>query len=660
MNSKLIAISVEKIQKYIYQRIDDMTSQGLNDEKTLSSICSASKTIADDILEVVSKKFEINKEDYILEVSGKYIFKKDIEEDVLKRIEKEIFQEVYRKYDGQIFLKYTHFKAEKVDDDIEYIKKAIESLKCPKVKSKIIEENQDIIFNFLELGKIKEGNEEDKIESDSNEREEKIEYKHFVKSLDDLVSDKINTRGKIAVVKADLNNMGKIFEEIKSYNKYDRLSKILEETIKLKKFSEYLNQFNLENKILPFYIEGDDIFFAVQIGSLLNSIILLKVLIKELRERLEIEEIGKEINLTLSIGVTFVDNHQPVRYYRKSVEEELSKMKKIMKSEKKKDKAILGVSVAGVNLFYYDGNKGEGETDGFSKFKEDVERLEYLKISNSYFHNLLQSIEREKDEKTQIRVLLYRLLPENIIGRKGKNELALKYYLLSQVLEKEDKSKEKSPRKLKLEKIKSKLIPKLRLFMLLTDERYSEKKEIDKEKIQKYINEKIMLKIKSDLFNKPVSYLYDNEIEKRESTILKLFIKNSKITKEIKDKNGKTKIKNMWVYKKAPFQTSFFYRIKNIIETEKEKSKKLNKVKTVFENINNTIKNNENRERKDNKKLGNKENTNKIDYKLNFNFDKFKELIEEEIDKTDWLDVLILFYSYTQQKIKYLTVNKKK
>ncbi|BBM36943.1 Cas10/Cmr2 second palm domain-containing protein [Pseudoleptotrichia goodfellowii] len=660
MNSKLIAISVEKIQKYIYQRIDDMTSQGLNDEKTLSSICSASKTIADDILEVVSKKFEINKEDYILEVSGKYIFKKDIEEDVLKRIEKEIFQEVYRKYDGQIFLKYTHFKAEKVDDDIEYIKKAIESLKCPKVKSKIIEENQDIIFNFLELGKIKEGNEEDKIESDSNEREEKIEYKHFVKSLDDLVSDKINTRGKIAVVKADLNNMGKIFEEIKSYNKYDRLSKILEETIKLKKFSEYLNQFNLENKILPFYIEGDDIFFAVQIGSLLNSIILLKVLIKELRERLEIEEIGKEINLTLSIGVTFVDNHQPVRYYRKSVEEELSKMKKIMKSEKKKDKAILGVSVAGVNLFYYDGNKGEGETDGFSKFKEDVERLEYLKISNSYFHNLLQSIEREKDEKAQIRVLLYRLLPENIIGRKGKNELALKYYLLSQVLEKEDKSKEKSPRKLKLEKIKSKLIPKLRLFMLLTDERYSEKKEIDKEKIQKYINEKIMLKIKSDLFNKPVSYLYDNEIEKRESTILKLFIKNSKITKEIKDKNGKTKIKNMWVYKKAPFQTSFFYRIKNIIETEKEKSKKLNKVKTVFENINNTIKNNENRERKDNKKLGNKENTNKIDYKLNFNFDKFKELIEEEIDKTDWLDVLILFYSYTQQKIKYLTVNKKK
>ena len=92
MNSKLIAISVEKIQKYIYQRIDDMTSQGLNDEKTLSSICSASKTIADDILEVVSKKFEINKEDYILEVSGKYIFKKDIEEDVLKIIEKEFFQ----------------------------------------------------------------------------------------------------------------------------------------------------------------------------------------------------------------------------------------------------------------------------------------------------------------------------------------------------------------------------------------------------------------------------------------------------------------------------------------------------------------------------------------------------------------------------------------
>ena len=62
-----------------------------------------------------------------------------------------------------------------------------------------------------------------------------------------------------------------------------------------------------------------------------------------------------------------------------------------------------------------------------------------------------------------------------------------------------------------------------------------------------------------------------------------------------------------------------------------------------------TDKNNEIKNKKDEKKE-------KINYRLDFKLDKFKELIKNEIGNTEWLDTLILFYSYTQQKVRYTNI----
>ena len=502
MSLKIVAISVDKIQRYVYQRIDDMTSQGLNDNNTLSEILLASKEVKEGILEEINKVFgnkgEENKieiEEYILKISGKYIFKvKTDKEEKLKSCLKELFEKVYKKYHGQLFLRYKYFDYEEVDNKIEYIRKSSEYWKSPKVKSEVIEQNKEIIFNFMELeGKSRN----QKVNNLKNNSESEKEI--FVKNLDDLApinrNDKekegneknnIKTRGKIAIVKADINNMGSIMGNINSYEKYQELSKLLTNMITLEKFSEKVEEFNLENKILPFYVEGDDIFFAVKIGSLLESIKLLKSWIDELREKIKNEKIGDKINITISVGATFVDNHQPVRYYRKVVEEELSIAKYKMKEEKvlvedktkeKCEKAILGISISGVSLFYYNGEKGKGENDGFYAFEKNVKKLNLFNgntekgvkeislfngnkfFSNSYFYNLLYSIEHERDKNHQIETLLYKLLP-NITGetrrkktqdkndekmlennkKRNRNEIYFKYYLINQIIEMKDKA----------------------------------------------------------------------------------------------------------------------------------------------------------------------------------------------------------------------------
>ena len=91
----------------------------------------------------------------------------------------------------------------------------------------------------------------------------------------------------------------------------------------------------LIKKMVPFYVAGDDIFYAVRIDALFDSIIILSTLIKEINEELKIKQSNSNnIELSIAIGVAFVNNHQPIRYYRQIVEKELSKAKKSMKTKK--------------------------------------------------------------------------------------------------------------------------------------------------------------------------------------------------------------------------------------------------------------------------------------------------------------------------------------
>ncbi|EGL38417.1 hypothetical protein HMPREF9126_0078 [Parvimonas sp. oral taxon 110 str. F0139] len=221
--SFIVGISVEKIQKYIYQTLDDNRSEIQKDEQTLKEVIKASNTVSSTISKDIEKLFDINKK--ILWISGKYIFEVEDIEDKIKEKLKNLFKDIYLKYSGTLLINYVYF--EKINlNNKEIIDKVNVDLKSNDTKRRIIVENNDILFSFQEKTNIINCN----INSDNNSNNNLIDYTCvYIKNMDELVSnDKEGTNGKIAVVKADINNMGEIFSNISDYDTYMKLSLLLE------------------------------------------------------------------------------------------------------------------------------------------------------------------------------------------------------------------------------------------------------------------------------------------------------------------------------------------------------------------------------------------------------------------------------------------------
>lgn len=62
--SFIVGISVEKIQKYIYQTLDDNRSEIQKDEHTLKEVIKASNTVSSTISKDIEKLFDIGKKYY--------------------------------------------------------------------------------------------------------------------------------------------------------------------------------------------------------------------------------------------------------------------------------------------------------------------------------------------------------------------------------------------------------------------------------------------------------------------------------------------------------------------------------------------------------------------------------------------------------------------
>ena len=335
----VIAIAVEKVQRYIFQAIDKTQA----DEKTLRNIISASDNVANDILEKIETKFNLENmhtgnENKILWISGKVIFRSELAEEEIKTMLKELYQEMYVDYQGYIFLNYVVFSVDKMDR-MNILREAESLLKSNKTKSQVIKDNSEVLFSFKEL----EMNKQSQSSKNLKEKEEV-----FLTNMDDLVveDEKHGTDssdGKIAIVKADINNLGRIMETIDNYDEYLQLSKLLSEKISLNNIRKMIEEYNgnsgkLIKKMVPFYVAGDDIFYAIRIDALFESIKVLHNMMEEINQ--EIKEIKKKhnennkIELSIAVGVAFVNNHQPIRYYRQMVEKELFQAKKKMKTKK--------------------------------------------------------------------------------------------------------------------------------------------------------------------------------------------------------------------------------------------------------------------------------------------------------------------------------------
>ena len=638
-----VAIAVEKVQRYIFQVIDKSQA----DEKTLRNIISASDNIAMNILKEIETEFNLNaqqsKDDNkILWISGKVVFRNKETEDEIKVKLKKLYQKIYADYQGNIFLNYVSFTiSSDKKNNMEILRRAECLLKESTTKSQVIKDNSEVLFSFKELDNKNQN------QIYGNKKEENV----FLTNMDDLVVLDINhetdsSDGKIAILKADINNLGRIMKEIDdNYDKYLQVSKLLSGKISIDNLSKMVinskqpeeDEEELEKTILPFYVAGDDIFYAVRINALFDSIKVLHNMIKDINQELkEIQgEYGK-IELSIAIGVVFVNNHQPIRYYSQMVEKELSVAKKNMK-EQKSFNAVAGISMAG-NLFYiYKEGLGYGENNGFFRFCNEVgelkEMMEEKIFTRTSLHNLLINLETEKDKERQMFYALYYLKPNlrtgDIGNTKENKELYFKYYLLSHLVEEKRDWNKREERYFVPEKIDDILIPKLKLILLFLKEQYSDKS--GKTKVKKYIisSDKGAAtdqkrRIRSVMFHKPINYLLDKVCEY--DSIEKLFIK--KISKDKKQ-----------LYISAHFEPTIFYRAKMLMEL-----KKSSQVLKMIINYNNNF---------------NKNSQEEIEniYRINFNEKKFEEYFSKTKD-TKWIDRLILIYKYNEQRIILKTAEK--
>ncbi len=644
----IVGISVEKIQKYIYQTLDDNRSEIQKDKHTLKEVIKASNTVSSTISKDIEKLFDINKK--LLWISGKYIFEVEDIEDKIKEKLKNLFKDIYLKYSGTLLINYVYF--EKINlNNKEIIDKVNVDLKSNDTKRRIIVENNEILFSFQEESNILNCD----TNCDKNSNKNSIDYTSvYINNMDELISDdKEGTNGKIAIVKADINNMGKIFSDITDYDMYMKLSLILENKITVNYLGKLISKNkNLTNKIFPLYIAGDDIFFAVKIDSVLDSILILRNLIDDIND-----EINKKINslsndkssklnkLVISVGVEFTNNHQPIRYYREIVERELHNAKKFTKEKNSKEiKVILGTSIAG-NIFYsYLEGQGTGEKDGFYRFKTEMLELIQLKneniYTNTFLHNFLYALENidiysknnEDNIKKFVNVFLYFLCPDikNVESKVIPKELYLKNYFMKMFMKNKKENEDENQIVYDKSNFKN-VISKLKLILLLTDEKYITNISLNK---FRYIvfekKDETRDFLNSNMFIKPIKYIcnFGDSIEK-------CFILNTT------DKGFNT-------FKKVPFNLSMLFKAKNLIEIGKKE-----KVKTLFANYAELIETKEKEDEKDND-IQKKENF--INYRLKFNKDKFNREFDN-INGTEWLDRIILFYKYDQQRILYRIIS---
>ena len=665
-----IAIAVEKVQRYIFQVIDKNQA----DEKTLRNIISASNDVAKSILKEIEIEFNLNDQqsgdrNKILWISGKAVFLSEQPEVEIKIKLKRLYQKIYADYQGNIFLNYVAFSIpDDKKDNMEILRKAERLLKESATKSQVIKDNSEVIFSFKELDNKNQN------QLFENKKEENV----FLTNIDDLVvldenHETDSSDGKIAIVKADINNLGRIMKEINyDYDKYLQVSKLLSEKISIYNFREMVikgEKFEkdtidqkgekaevgemLKMTILPFYVAGDDIFYAVRINALFESIKVLHNMIKEINQELnKIQGKYGEIELSIAIGVVFVNNHQPIRYYSQIVEKELSVAKKNMK-EKKSLNSVVGISMVG-NLFYiYKEGLGHGENDGFFRFCTEIgelkEMMEKKIFTRTSLHNLLINLETEKDKDRQMLYALYYLKPNLRIGDIGNTEenkeLYFKYYLLSNLVEAKDDEKNKNERYFVPERIDDILIPKLKLILLLLKEQYCDKYEdFEAEKFSyKYIIplDKTAVtdqkrRMRSVMFHKPINY------------ILKVVGKNN-----IENMFFKKHTQGKVLYKSANFDTSIFFRAKKLIESDKKEQVKI--MFSRYNSIINSKKGNEIEEGQEkNLSVQEKENV----HRLAFDDVDFAKRIEK-VSGTEWLDRLILLYQYNQQRILLKTSEKK-
>lgn len=630
MKEQVVALAVEKVQTFLTEVIRSHVQEKQTEDATLKGIVNSSNQISKDFFESIEKQFSDVEKKILLQCSGVYIFKCNLPEKELENRLNELFREYYIASQGQKLLHWHYFSSEDFDD-LELIKKAKAALKQTKNWRYIIEKNQELLFQCNQVLETKE--------------------KVYEKKFSDVFSEDINALGiekntegkrfRIAVIKADLDGMGEMFKNIKDYNTYKKVSKILNGHVSLEGLSEAASNNNKKKGwLFPFYIAGDDIFFAVAVEDLISGINVCKKLMQTINEKLQTS--GISILLSLSIGVTITFNKEPIRYYMQMAEKQLKTAKKFPK--KFKGSSVMKISIG--DLVFISADKEKEELSQKQLFPSWEEFLADLRLLNeirddkgrcsevlgktNYFYTLLEDISNEavrENNVIYINHILYHLLPDYLESSDKKlreMEMRLNYNLINQLYD-ENKELNIKERKQHFEKY-------LRLMILFSDVRFSIFKKKRKKEWKQ--NEEQLYKL---LFKKPRTYLYKECLKGQDSRLTEIFVKEASLEKS--RKKG---------YRYLLLETSMFYRLRNVESIPVEKAANMIELRNSFTEKEIQQANNIRIEKK------------KLPRRLHFKKEKFIKIAKRGNWTPEFVDSLMLFYRYNELVMESSRLEKEK
>ena len=434
---QIVALSVDKVQAFLTETIHSHVQEKQTEQATLKSIMNASREISEGFHNVIKRKFPETKvdedENELLSCSGVYIFKCGLPVEAIEAKLNELFLAYYHSSQGQKLLKCVFFPEGKYDK-IEAIQEAKKRLKQSGYLNERIEKNKETLFSFSTVDKKNTGV--------MDEEAKPMEFPMFARDINSLFSKEESDNEnhfRIAVIKADLDGMGNMFKKIDGYDVYREVSEILNDEVCLEGLHESIKgeSNGRTGWLFPFYVAGDDIFFAVSVKNLIKGIEacgnILSRINRKLKEVSFLHNIPEVLKLSMSIGVEITFNREPIRYYMERVESQLKKAKET-------DPASLGeflktkISICGLTYLDIDCAELKKHKENLSYklqaipiwnfFRRDVKLLNYMRAEGNgyneilgtpgFFYTLLERLSvksvRESDMR-YINSVLYHLLP---------------------------------------------------------------------------------------------------------------------------------------------------------------------------------------------------------------------------------------------------------
>lgn len=636
----VIAVTFDQIQGFLFRAITEHKQENQRNAETLSKIIGASRTISEVFFERLGLRgsgglFYSHVKEVLVSCSGMCVFVTELDEAESICLLDELFAEYYREQEGTLLMKYVCFAGNELNSQKGKMEAIIESKKRLKEASclnNIVSRQQKLLFEFQTVDVTAAGR---KIPHDNtgNGRNNYI-YKVFAENIDKLREEgnrkeKSRTDGtfgsseayfRTVIIKADLDGMGALFKNIKSYHVYKQVSEILNEQVCLKALAEQV--INIQSKqsdfkLYPLYVAGDDIMFAVPVSGLRQGIDICGNMLKKINERIRaidgLEGSGIDGVCTLSIGVELSQNREPIRYYYERVQKQLKEAKKGYKlTVGVRESAVYCKICINERVFYYLGNTGKKKKkeikeqfeenvphrDEWKKFMRSIELIKQAEgegfKSRYYLYQLLNKAELIRYGGNEIacsNALLYHMLPQYINSSNKilrESELMLMQSLIGQFLVRnKDKCKEQSGSKPNINRSGSaKNEPRwkvcfdgnlciqfrkyIQLLLVFSDERFeiSGQRNIlhtldEKQRTKEYRPKEYIRSI----FNKTLCYLYEKSLLEnlKDSGNEKNDIcKMTEIFVRYDSYESKYKKKKVWMYQTLHMSGSLFHRMKNI------------------------------------------------------------------------------------------------